>query len=149
MAHDYMNSEKVVLGSAGAAAGTTDVNFAGVDTDGFDSIECITVLGVLTATQVTSIHAEQSDDNGSADNWSDIEGSATTAMGDDDDNTIVRVEVSKPTKRFVRFVCDRGTENAVIQSAVYVLRSASERPITQDATVTRTKRVVAAPEGTP
>lgn len=148
MAHDYLNAEKVVVVSNAVAAGTTDVNFTGVDTEGFDSIECIAVFGALTASQVTTMHAEQSDDNGSSDGWSDIEGSATTALADDDDNQALRCEVAKPGKRYVRFVVDRGTENAVIEAAVCVLRGSEYEPVTQDASVAFTNRVVAAAEGT-
>lgn len=148
MAHDYLNDVKRVAVLNATAAGTTDVNCTGVDCDGFDSIVFTAKFGALTATQVTTLKAQQSDDNGSSDGWSDIAGSQTAALADGDSNDIALLEVSKPTKRYVRCVVERGTENAVIESVTAALYSAAEKPVTQDATVVVTNRVVSAAEGT-
>lgn len=148
MAHDFLNACKRVAVLNATAAGTTDVNCTGVDTEGFDSVVFVAKFGALTATQVTTLKAQQSDDNGSSDDWSDIEGSQSAAMGDDDDNDIALLEVAKPGKRYVRCVVERGTENAVIESVVAELHAPEYEPVTQDATVVVTNRVVAAAEGT-
>lgn len=135
MAHEYQKREKLVRVLNSTAAGTSDVNCTGVDCEGFSSVEFIAAFGALTATQVTTIKAQQSDDNGSSDGWSDIEGSQTAALDDNDSNDCLRLEISKPKKRYVRAVVERGTENAVVDGVVAILRGPDYWPVTDDATV--------------
>ena len=61
------------------AAGTSDQTSSAIDMAGFDGCLIIAAVGALTATQVTEMKLQQSSDDGSADAYSDIEGSKTTA----------------------------------------------------------------------
>jgi hypothetical protein len=79
------------------------------------------------------IKAQQSSDNGVADGWSDLEGTAV-AVADDDDNQIVGLDIYKPLKRYVRCVVDRGTQNAVVDGVIAIQYGARALPTTQDAT---------------
>lgn len=126
---------KITRVSDAVAAGTTDVNSTGVDMSGFSAVAFLVALGTLTATAVTSIKLQQSDDDGSADAYSDLEGSAIT-VADDDDNQIFVAEVVRPGKKYVRCVVDRGTANAVIDSIVAIQHQARSVPTTQPATTT-------------
>lgn len=140
---------KTVRVSNAVAAGATDSNGTGVDMTGYDAVRFVALLGALTATQVTGLHAQQSDDDGSADAYSDIEGSATENMGDDDDNDMLITDIIRPTKRYVRPVVDRATANAVIDGVIAELYRTREVPVTQDATVIDVAKTVAPDEGTP
>ena len=103
------------------AAGTTDQNGAGVDMQadgGYDGVTFIAAFGTLTATQVTQIKAQQSDDDGSTDDYTDLAGTLVGPLADGDSNKLLVLEIFRPTKRWVRCVVDRGTANAVIDGVV-------------------------------
>ncbi|MEO1063741.1 MAG: hypothetical protein AAFZ07_20175 [Actinomycetota bacterium] len=133
------------------AAGTTDQNGTGVDLSadgGYDGVLFIGVFGALTATQVTQLHAEVSDDDGSSDGYSDLADSQTDALGDDDDNDLVLLDVFQPPKKWVRPVVERGTANAVIDGVIALLYR-GRAPITSHlGTVAVTGTAVQKAEGT-
>jgi hypothetical protein len=130
------------------AAGTTNQNTLSVDMQNWDSVEFCALFGALTANQVTKVKAQQSSDDGSADDFSDIEGSATSALADTDTNKVARCEVARSGKRYVRGVVLRGTANAVIDGVIAIQRRARQVPISQSSTVAVTKSVAGAKEGT-
>jgi hypothetical protein len=144
--YEFLKTRKVVRVLAPTAAGSTNVNTASVNTAGFESVEFIVGVGTLTASQVTSIKAQQSDDNAQTDGWSDIVGASTTAFADAQGNTFARLEVFNPQKPWVRAVVNRGTANAVIDLGLAILSGAGSEPITEDATVVQTKTVYGAGE---
>lgn len=148
MTAQMQQAEKISRVLNAVAAGTTDQNCTGVDMQGYESVEFVALFGTLTATQVTQLKAQQSDDNGSADDWTDLEGTLTTALGDDDDNDCIRLEIVKPRKRYVRCVVLRETANAVIDGVVAIQRVPKVRSITQDATVIVAHSVISPDEGT-
>lgn len=139
---------KTVRVSNAVAAGTTDSNGTGVDMTGYDAVRFVALLGTLTATQVTSLKAQQSDDDGSSDAYSDIEGSSSDPMDDADDNDMLITDIIRPTKQYVRPVVERATANAVIDGVIAELYRAREEPITQDATVIEVVKLVSPDEGT-
>lgn len=130
------------------AAGTTDQNGTGVDMQGYDAVRFVAGFGTLTATQVTSLKAQQSSDNGSSDAYADIEGSDTGNAGDDDDNDLLITDLIRPTERYVRPVVLRETANAVIDFVIAELYRARDIPVTQDATVIACNKVTNKGEGT-
>ena len=148
MALEQQNKQKIVRVLNATAAGTTDVNCTGVDMTGFSSVEFVAAFGTLTANQVTTLKAQQSDDDASADDYSDLTGTQTTALDDDDDNDLARLEVIRPLKRYVRCVVERGTANAVIDGVIAILSNPAEADITQDATVVVNESHVSPAEGT-
>lgn len=116
------------------AAGTTDQNSSSVDmqaAEGFDEVTFLAAFGTLTATQVTKIFAQESDDDST---WSDSAGSESSALADADSNKTLLVTI-RPTKRYVRCVVDRGTANAVIDGVFAFLTKAHKVPVTQSADV--------------
>lgn len=131
------------------AAGSADENTASVDLAEGESVTFICVFGAITAGGVQSISAQQSDDDGVADGWSDILGSDSGAVADDDDNKAAIIEVIKPQKRYVRCVVQRATQNSVIESVVAIISGARKTPVTQGSTVAVSKTVVSPAEGTP
>lgn len=125
---------KITKCLGGVAAGTSDQDGSSVDmTDdgGYDAVLFIFCYGALTATQVTFLKAEGSDDNSS---WAAITGAACTALADD--ATLPQgLEVAKPTKRYIRPVVDRGTANAVIESVIAIQYRGRNVPADNDALV--------------
>lgn len=113
------------------AAGTTDINGATCDMDGFSKLLTVVTMGAITSTAVTSIKMQESDDDST---WADLEDTAQ-AIADDDDEQTFYIEVDKPLKRYLRVVVDRGTANAVVASALYIQSGARKKPVSQGSNV--------------
>lgn len=127
------------------AAGTTSQNSTGVNCEGADAVTFIAAFGTITSGAVTSIKAQQSSDDGSADDYSDIAGSSCT-VADDQDNKIAVLEIVRPLKKYVRLVVVRGTQNAVIDGVFAVATHARKVPVSQGSTVITTSKTLPGPE---
>ena len=113
------------------AAGTSDQNSSSVDMKSFDAVTFVVGFGAITASAVTSIKIQGSDDDSS---FSDLAGTAIS-VADSDDNKVVLAEINCPQQRYIRCVVDRGTQNAVIDFAVALQSKANAAPVTQSSTV--------------
>ena len=113
------------------AAGTSDQNSSSVDMKSYDAVTFCVGFGTITASAVTSIKVQGSDDDSA---WSDLAGTAVS-VADSDDNKMVLAEINQPQQRYVRCVVDRGTQNAVIDFAVAMQSKANKAPVTQSSTV--------------
>ncbi len=127
-----LKNTKIVRHNNGAAAGTTTITpSAGVDMQGFNSAMFLVLLGALTDTTVPSIKIQQSDDDGVADGYSDLAGTAY-AVTDADDNKVIAVEILRPTKRYLKLILARATANAVLDGILCILGNPiGPLPITQ------------------
>jgi hypothetical protein len=125
------------------AAGVTAINGTGIDMQDFENVTFEVAMGALTATQVTSIKAQGSNDNGAVDPYADITGAATANAADADSNKLLLLEVNRPQKRWIRVVVNRATANAVIDGGIAIQSGPKKAPVTQDATtVSQAKTVV-------
>lgn len=147
--HNLSKATKAIRVLNAVAAGTTDQTSAGVDMANFESVTFIALFGTLTATQVTKLTAQQSDDDGVGDAYSDLEGSSTGPLADGDSNKMLVLEITKPRKRWVRVTVDRGTANAVIDGVTAIQSHPRTQPSLVHSTVSARKLVVSPPEGTP
>jgi len=129
---------------AAGVAGTTDINGTTLDMKNYEGVLMVARMGVITATAVTSIKAQQGDESDLSD-AADLLGTGITIAADDD-NEIFVIDLGKPSKRYVRLVCDRGTANAVID-ATYIQYTGKKAPVTQGSGVTLETHVSPA-EGT-
>ena len=145
---DLNRKTKVTRSMDGVAAGTSDQNGTGIDMQGHESITFIAAVGTLTATQVTSLKAQQSDDDGSSDAYSDILGSDSGGLADGDSDKLIVLTVVRPAKRWVRPVLLRGTANAVIDGIVAIQHPAHKTPTTHATSVAKSETVVSPIEGT-
>lgn len=141
---------KVVVLADFAASAQTDVVGAGVDmgtNDGFDGVLFIAKLGVIDATSVTTMKAQQDTDVafGTA---ADLEGSLATALDSDDEKTL-QIDVYRPTKRYVRPVVERGVANSEVAMIAAVLYDARKKPTIDDLTVAASVVLLSPAEGTP
>lgn len=123
---------KTVVVNTGTVAGTTGINCTAVDTLGYSAYRVLVLLGTLTAGQVTSVKAQESDTNGS---FADVTGAVTGNAADADGGKLLILEVYKPQKRWIQPVINRATQNAVITSALVELYIPDFQPVaTVDAT---------------
>lgn len=124
--------------SNAAAAGTSDINCTSVDMAGYDAVTFVASFGTLTATQVTLLKLEGSDDNSS---FSAITSSSTAAMADGDSNKLLAATIKRPANRYVRAVIDRGTANAVVDGVVAFQYRSRDLPTSHGSTVSATVTV--------
>lgn len=129
------------------AAGTTDQNGTVLDMQGFDGVMFIAAFGTLTATQVTSIKAQQGTLSDGSD-MADLAGSAVGPLADTDGNKCLVLDVYRPQERYVRCVVDRGTANAVIDGVDAIQYDTRYKPTTHDATVAFAEAHISPDEGT-
>lgn len=144
-----MLSEEVKITQAitttAGAAGTSDINGATLDMQGWDGVLMVVHVGAIVATAVTGIRAQQ----GAAANMSDaadLAGSAQ-AIADTDDDKVYFIDLSRPQERYVRLVVDRATANATIGGATYIQYRGRKAPVTH-ATGVSGERHVSPAEGT-
>lgn len=143
-----LRNNKIVRHNAGAAAGTTTITpTAGIDMQGFNTVAFLVLIGTVTSTGVPSIKLQQSDDDGVADGYSDLEGSAF-AVTDADGDEVIAVEVIRPTKRYVKCLVLRTTANVVLDGILAILGGAQSLPVTQPATINGKEVFVSPAEGT-
>ena len=118
-----------------AAAGATAINCTAVNLSllGGNAVLGIVGVGALTATQVTSLKVQESDDNST---WSDVTNSQTSNLSDSDGSKLMLASAVNLQKKWVRLVINRATANAVVELAVMqVFGIKSSVPLAKDASV--------------
>lgn len=113
---------KVIKISATVASGTTDVNGAVVDTQGFDGVVFLASLG--TAANNNGVKAQQ----GQQSNLGDAADLAGSKVLSDGTQTDLLLEVHKPMERYVRPVVVRGTASTV-EAIWAILYSPTKLPV--------------------
>jgi len=142
------NSAKVIRHSNAVAAGTSTITPSGsIDLANAEGVMFLVAFGTITGSAVTSIKLQQSDDNGVADGFSDIVGTSLT-VPDTASNKIFVVDHYKPTKRYVKVIVSRATQNAVLDGITAVVYGTRNQPITADSTVGGSEQHSGAIEGT-
>lgn len=117
--------------SGAIAAATTDVtNMTSVDMRGFTGLTLLVSAAAITSGAVTAVKLQQSDDDGSSDAYSDIEGSALS-IADDSDSKMTVLEIVNPQKRYVKPVITRLTQNAAFESVLAIQTGPKTSPVTQ------------------
>ena len=117
-----------VTPTAGVAA-TTDIEGTILDMSGYEGVLVVVRMGTITANAVTSIKMQQ-DTAATMSGAADLTGTAQT-IADTDDDKIFYIDLFRPTERYVRLYVDRGTQNAVVASAIYIQYGPKATPITQ------------------
>lgn len=123
---------KTLLSSGAAAAAQTAVNGAIVDMQGFDAVRFTVILGDVTSGSVLTLKAQSATTNDSG-AMADITGATTasvTAGASDADSKIFTLDVIKPSKRYVRPVFTRTTQDAVVAAVIADLYHARNTPVT-------------------
>lgn len=99
------------------AAGTTDCESVVFDMQGYEGIACALNLGDISTGATVDLYAEHS--TASAGTYVSICGSTASFLSTQgSDDLWLFSEVYRPHNRYVKFVVDRGTGNAVIQGGL-------------------------------
>ncbi|MCC7229259.1 MAG: hypothetical protein IT203_02630 [Fimbriimonadaceae bacterium] len=131
------------------AAGTSDVNSGAIDTMGYGGVMIVAAVGTMAASSSVDSKLQQSSDNGSSDDYSDILGSALTQVGATDDDKLLIWDVRVPKKRYLRAVFTRGDGgNATINSLIAILYNPAQGAPTYGATVKAIETFSEPAEGT-
>ncbi|CAB4192401.1 hypothetical protein UFOVP1236_32 [uncultured Caudovirales phage] len=134
MKRPFEHSKTVLcVTTAAGAAGTSAITSTAVDTQTFEGVRFLVMIGPVVAGAVTSIKIQQSDDDGVADGYSDLLGTSQT-IADDADNTHIYVDIYRPGKRYLKLVVSRATQNATIGGVIAELYAHDTLPVTQVAT---------------
>jgi hypothetical protein len=140
MYRNFSKGSKMIVLSGVIAAGAADItNLAGVDTFGFSGCAILVQMGALSATQVTSLRGQYSNDDAAADPYADIEGSSTGNALDADSNKLLVLDIYRPKKRYIKPIIKRATANAVITSVVVILYDAASEPVAASSTTSKVK----------
>lgn len=129
----------------GVAAGQTNQTSDTVDTQGWDGVLFMILMGAITAGAATSCKARQGALSNMGD-AADLLGTAQT-IADSDDNKIFYIDVYKPRERYLDVQVLRATQDSVIDGIVAVKYRGRKFPATHGADVTGEKHASPA-EGT-
>ena len=127
--HENVRTEIAIAATAG---GTSDVDGASTDMDGYRNCRFTVVFGAIAANAVTSLQMQHRDSTTGS--WEDVGDALDVAA--DDDNQVFQIDLAVVTKRYVRGQVNRGTANAAIAIALYDKYNAKEMPVDRPATVT-------------
>jgi hypothetical protein len=122
------------------AAGTSTQTLTSIDMKGYDAITVICDLGTVTDASVLTLKLQTGAlSNGS--DAADVTGATTGAKtAATSSNTILAVDLIRPSGRYVTPVLTRATQNAAINCFVALLyRTSSSVPLTQGSTVLGSK----------
>lgn len=130
------------------AAGTSAQTSSAVDMSGAEGCLFQVAFGTITTGSVVSIKLQQSDDDGSADDYTDIAGSAV-AVADTLSNKVACIFIQRPLKKYLKLVITRTTQNAVIDGVIAIKTNLKKVPATQGSTIVATSKTLVTPsEGT-
>lgn len=107
--------------------GTADRQSSGIDTRGFGGISFLVQAVAIGGSSVLVYKLQQSDDDGGSDDYTDIASSGVT-MADTDDDTLVRLTVIEPQKRYLRVYVDKDTSHTDAEVIIYELFRAKSEP---------------------
>ena len=138
-----LDTTTTYVGSAGTTALTTE----GIDTLGYRGALLRIAFGAIVSGAATSIKAQQSDDDGATDGYSDIAGTSQT-VADTDDNKVFEIDIWRPGKRYLCAVISRATQNATVDYMEVILYHPAEAEVTQTSIIGGTEVFNTPAEGT-
>lgn len=140
---EYQTKTKVTRCKNAVSAGSAPVADATViDSRGFHSTEFLFLVGTIVSGAVTTAQVWGSEDVGGSPDDFELLAGATVSIADDEDNGVARIEVRTPTKRYLRPVLLRSTQNATLDGIVCIQHGPESSPVTDGATVVGAATVV-------
>lgn len=132
---NLLTSAKFIRVENAAAAAQTELVTDIVDTQGYDSVMFLALLGDVTTAAVLTLTAKGNAAN-STSGAAALAGAVTfTAGASDADNKMLILDIEKPRQRYVFASLTRTAANAVVDGIVAVLYNAENCPTVQDLTV--------------
>jgi hypothetical protein len=138
---------EIQVAASASAAGTSAVTSAAIDLQGYEGVMVLVKFGAIVSGAVTSIKLQQSSDDGGSDAYSDLEGTSQT-VADDDDNLVFAIDCYQPSKRYIKCVVTKATQNSTVESILAIKYGPREKPVTQGATVGGIETHASPAEGT-
>lgn len=129
----YSNTVRIMNG---VVAGTSDQTSSALDMEDYDGVLILAAFGVVSANAVSVVKVQQSSDDAVADDYTDLTGTASTALtATTDNNKIVVIDIYRPQKRYLKVVFTRSTGNVVIDGIFAVRYHGKAQPAALHATV--------------
>lgn len=135
----------VPIAATGAGIGNVNGTSVYIGAGQFSAVRYTCVLGGLSATQVTSLKAQGSNDNTT---WVDLAGTNTGPAADADTGKTLILDLFRTGYAYVRPVVVRATAAAAIQAVICDAYLAVVTPIIPDVSNSATKQVVYVQAGT-
>ena len=134
---------KVVRVMNAQAAGTSALQSASVDMQGFDAVQFVALAGAVAAAEDGAISISQSDDD------TTFATLAGTGMDVDaaDGNKMFVSDIERPTGRYLRCEISRGTCQVAVDGVIAILYKGRTKPADVDATVAAAEHHVSPEEG--
>jgi hypothetical protein len=120
LGRNLLNNAKILAVGAAAAAGTSDVTGAAVDTAGYQGVVFFTRFGTAAANNTLKVQQDTVVGMGGA---ADLVGSLVGGGASDE---LIIVEVHKPREQFVRAVALRGTSTTC--DGIYAILYGANEP---------------------
>jgi hypothetical protein len=118
--------------AAVAAGQTTQVSDV-VDTNGYDSVILVAMIGSIADTGTVVVQAQQGDlSNGN--DQANIEAPSAVSFTASDDNKVATIEINRPKSRYVCLSIARGTADSAIDGCIALLTDPTTVPVTRDTT---------------
>jgi len=120
-----------------AAADNTDSNTDIIDMAGYTGATFITPITDSVATGVALMTIEQSEANadGAMAALSGATATATCAINDDLNNTLLMVTIDHPKERYIQAVLTSATANIAYGSTIVILHGSKEKPVSEHASI--------------
>lgn len=129
----------------GASSAGTAVTSSAIDMLGYDAV-CL-FAQIATANAGNYLKAQQSSDDGSADDYTDLAGSKVVA---DNGADVVVLDIRRPTKRYLKGIIIRGGANTVTGDMYAVRYNSRKFPQVNDVLNTlNLVQLIGPAEGTP
>jgi len=142
MSQNFLSGTRVDKLVDHSTANTTDVASGILDMSGFEWVAFLTSFGTAAADNLVKV---QQDDVNATGGMADLLGSGLLSGASDED---VKVEVYRPTKRYVRLVALRGT-STTLESVWAIRGGARVVPVTNTTSGTDISEITYSPaEGT-
>jgi hypothetical protein len=117
------------------AAGTGTYVSAPINTQGFDSVAIVTLLGAVTATSVVTQTVQDGNQSNLSDAQSLLNGpggsTASQSFTSPTSDSVIGWDVYEPQKQYLQVTTVIGTANAAINAMVAILFNAKQAPVTQ------------------
>lgn len=126
---------KVIRVENAAAAGTSELVTDIIDTQGYEGVAFIALLGDVTDTSVLSLTGKTNSANSTSGATSLASPASFTAGATSADNKLLVLDISRPRQRYVFASLTRTTANAVVDGIIAVLYGPTMAPVTADASV--------------
>lgn len=126
--HNLSGVVKLLKVQDHTTAGTSTITSDAIDTKGFSGVLVLSSFG--TAASGNTAKLQQSSDDGSTDDYSDLTGTSITSGTSDED---VWLDLYRPQKRYVKAVFARGT-STTLESVWAILYGPLSAPVTYNNT---------------